>query len=79
MAGYALSEAAQDVLAEGDVRIFRLRSATVEDGWVLVVFSVPHDERAQRYRITTARRRLPYADPAARHVDAVLGPSARRP
>lgn len=58
VAGYALSEAAQDVLAEGDVRIFGHRPATVEDGWVLVVFSVPHDERAKRYRLRSTLTRL---------------------
>jgi phenylacetic acid degradation operon negative regulatory protein len=54
-AGYALSTLARDVLAEGDQRIFGRIRATLEDGWVLAVFSVPETERQQRH---TLRSRL---------------------
>lgn len=54
-AGYSLSADARVMLAEGDKRIFRRRPATVEDGWVLAVFSVPERERTRRH---TLRARL---------------------
>lgn len=54
-AGYALSDPARAMLAEGDERIFGRRTARLEDGWVLAVFSVPENERARRH---TLRSRL---------------------
>lgn len=47
--GYALSESAREILAAGDRRIFRADRASLTDGWVLVVFSVPETERASRH------------------------------
>ena len=41
VAGYALSDLARQILAEGDARIFGRRRAEESDGWLLVVFSVP--------------------------------------
>lgn len=54
-AGYALSDQARAILAEGDRRIFERPRATTEDGWVLAVFSVPESERQKRH---TLRSRL---------------------
>jgi phenylacetic acid degradation operon negative regulatory protein len=54
-AGYALSSHARVILDEGDRRIFRRRQGTVDEGWVLVVFSVPEAERQRRH---TLRSRL---------------------
>jgi len=52
--GYALSEHAQGILAEGDLRIFdKLEPARLEDGWVLVTFSVPEELRAARHQLRT--------------------------
>jgi len=50
-AGYALTPAARQILADGDARIFGRRRATAADGWVLVVFSVPEAEREKRHRL----------------------------
>jgi phenylacetic acid degradation operon negative regulatory protein len=47
--GYALSEQAQEILAAGDRRIFTAERACLEDGWVLVAFSVPETERSSRH------------------------------
>jgi phenylacetic acid degradation operon negative regulatory protein len=55
VAGYALSAAGQEVLSEGDERIFTPPRARLEDGWLLAVFSVPEAERAKRH---TLRSRL---------------------
>lgn len=55
VAGYALSEHAREILAEGDRRIFQRPRADVEDGWVMAVFSVPETERQRRH---TLRSRL---------------------
>ncbi len=57
-AGYALSPASLDVLREGDARIFGRRRATLGDGWVLVVFSVPETERGKRHELRTGLARL---------------------
>jgi phenylacetic acid degradation operon negative regulatory protein len=57
-AGYTLSPAGQEILAEGDARIFGRRRATVGDGWLVVVFSVPETVREKRYRLRTELTRL---------------------
>lgn len=54
-AGYTLSADARSILDEGDRRIFQRPRATVGDGWILAVFSVPEEERQKRY---TLRSRL---------------------
>ncbi|GAB3345998.1 PaaX family transcriptional regulator [Modestobacter lapidis] len=53
-AGYSLAGSTLEVLAEGDVRIFERRRATVADGWVLLVFSVPESEREKRHSLRTS-------------------------
>jgi phenylacetic acid degradation operon negative regulatory protein len=49
-AGYRLSEEAETILADGDRRIFA-DADTEGDGWVLCIFSVPEDQRSDRYLI----------------------------
>ncbi|MBO1335624.1 PaaX family transcriptional regulator C-terminal domain-containing protein [Streptomyces sp. VRA16 Mangrove soil] len=46
-AGYALSDDARQLLADGDRRIYG--DAARGSGWVLAVFSVPESERAKRH------------------------------
>ena len=60
-AGYALSEPTLETLAEGDARIFERRRATTEDGWLVVVFSVPESERHLRHTIRSSLRWLGFA------------------
>jgi phenylacetic acid degradation operon negative regulatory protein len=50
-AGYALSEHARGILDEGDRRIFERPRASLQDGWVLAVFSVPESERQKRHML----------------------------
>ncbi|MDA2893263.1 PaaX family transcriptional regulator [Mycolicibacterium sp. BiH015] len=57
-AGYSLSDQTLEVLAEGDVRIFDRSRSVVEDGWVLVVFSIPETERDKRHVMRTTLTRL---------------------
>lgn len=57
-AGYALSDEAYGLLAEGDVRIFGHTRGAAGDGWLLVVFSVPDTERAKRYQLRSTLTRL---------------------
>jgi phenylacetic acid degradation operon negative regulatory protein len=57
-AGYRASSDALAILAEGDERIFGRRRATPDDGWVLVVFSVPEAERDKRHQLRTTLTRL---------------------
>lgn len=51
VAGYGLSDAARAILDEGDRRIFERRRATVDEGWLLAVFSVPEVEREKRHQL----------------------------
>jgi phenylacetic acid degradation operon negative regulatory protein len=57
-AGYQLSASALEILREGDARIFRRRRATVADGWLLAVFSVPETERHRRHVLRSELARL---------------------
>jgi phenylacetic acid degradation operon negative regulatory protein len=57
-AGYELSAPAQAILREGDARIFRRERATLADGWLLAVFSVPESERHRRHVLRTELTRL---------------------
>ncbi len=50
-AGYALSARARGILDEGDRRIFERPRATLDGGWILVVFSVPESERQKRHML----------------------------
>jgi phenylacetic acid degradation operon negative regulatory protein len=51
--GYALSEQGRQILAAGDRRIFAPTRSRLEDGWVLVSFSVPETERNLRHALRT--------------------------
>jgi phenylacetic acid degradation operon negative regulatory protein len=64
-AGYALSESSIVLLQEGDVRIFGRRRASLEDGWVLVVFSVPEAERSKRHELRKWLTRLGFGTAAS--------------
>jgi phenylacetic acid degradation operon negative regulatory protein len=50
-AGYGLSEGGEQILADGDRRIFRRPRASSDEGWVIAVFSVPEHERARRHAL----------------------------
>ncbi len=58
VAGYALTGVAQEILADGDARIFGRRRAEDADGWLLVVFSVPESERDKRHQLRSQLTRL---------------------
>jgi phenylacetic acid degradation operon negative regulatory protein len=58
VAGYALTDVAQEILADGDARIFGRRRAEEADGWLLVVFSVPESERDKRHQLRSQLTRL---------------------
>ena len=58
VAGYALTEVALEILADGDARIFGRRRAEESDGWLLVVFSVPESERDKRHQLRSQLTRL---------------------
>ncbi len=50
-AGYGLSTPARAILDEGDRRIFARRRASLAEGWLLAVFSVPETERHRRHQL----------------------------
>lgn len=64
-AGYALSDRARAILDEGDRRIFERPRASVDDGWVLAVFSVPESERQKRHMLRSRLSWLGYGTVAA--------------
>lgn len=63
-AGYSLADPTLEVLAEGDVRIFERVRAVQEDGWLVVVFSVPESEREKRHALRTSLIRLGFGTAA---------------
>lgn len=63
-AGYELSEEGLAILTEGDRRIFRQDRATLADGWLLAVFSVPESERNKRHTLRTQLTRLGFGTTA---------------
>ncbi|MFF2009945.1 PaaX family transcriptional regulator C-terminal domain-containing protein [Streptomyces sp. NPDC058195] len=64
-AGYRISPETERILRDGDPRIFAARRATAEEGWVLVVFSVPESERARRHTLRTQLTRLGFGSVSA--------------
>lgn len=64
-AGYRISPDTERVLHDGDSRIFAARRATVDEGWVLVVFSVPESERSRRHTLRTQLTRLGFGSVSA--------------
>jgi phenylacetic acid degradation operon negative regulatory protein len=63
-AGYELSGEALAILREGDERIFRRGRATLADGWMLAVFSVPEVERHKRHVLRSQLTRLGFGTAA---------------
>lgn len=63
-AGYSLSGPALEALAEGDTRIFDRKRADVDDGWLLVVFSIPESERDKRHSLRSTLIRLGFGTAA---------------
>jgi phenylacetic acid degradation operon negative regulatory protein len=63
-AGYALADSTLEALAEGDMRIFERSRATAEDGWLVVVFSVPESEREKRHELRTSLTQLGFGTAA---------------
>jgi phenylacetic acid degradation operon negative regulatory protein len=57
-AGYSLSSVAEQILADGDRRIYDRRDPVLADGWVLAVFSVPESERHRRHVLRSRLSRL---------------------
>lgn len=52
VAGYSASDELREVLDQGEARIFTSEvPASLEEGWVLAVFSVPESEREQRRQL----------------------------
>lgn len=64
-AGYALSDEGLAILREGDERIFRRARATLDDGWLVAVFSVPEAERGKRHQLRSQLTRLGFGTVSA--------------
>lgn len=79
-AGYALDPATLELLAEGDTRIFEHARAELDDGWLLVVFSVPESERDKRHELRATLTRLGFgtAAPGIWIAPATLAAETRR-
>ncbi|MBT2527875.1 PaaX family transcriptional regulator [Streptomyces sp. ISL-99] len=63
-AGYALSDDAQQLLDDGDRRIYEHPAPRLSDGWVIAVFSVPESERAKRHVLRSRLARLGFGSAA---------------
>ncbi|MGD3109676.1 PaaX family transcriptional regulator [Streptomyces sp. YGL11-2] len=63
-AAYGLSDAARQLLEDGDRRIFGRPAARLSDGWVLAVFSVPEEERHKRHLLRSRLSRLGFGTAA---------------
>lgn len=63
-AAYGLSDAAHQLLEDGDRRIFGRPAARLSDGWVLAVFSVPEEERHKRHLLRSRLARLGFGTAA---------------
>ncbi|MGW3012613.1 PaaX family transcriptional regulator [Streptomyces sp. NPDC001219] len=63
-AAYGLSDAARQLLEDGDRRIFGRPAAQLSDGWVLAVFSVPEEERHKRHLLRSRLARLGFGTAA---------------
>lgn len=64
-AGYRLTDAGRADLEVGDARIFRYGQAPESAGWVLAVFSVPEQARAERHRLRSRLSWLGFGSVAA--------------
>lgn len=63
-AGYGLSSAARELLADGDRRIYGRPAARSSQGWLLAVFSVPEQERHKRHLLRSRLSRLGFGTAA---------------
>jgi phenylacetic acid degradation operon negative regulatory protein len=63
-AAYGLSDAARQLLEDGDRRIFGRPAARLSDGWVLAVFSFPEEERHKRHLLRSRLARLGFGTAA---------------
>lgn len=57
-AGYGLSDAARQLLDDGDRRIYGRATTRPASGWLLAVFSVPEQERHKRHLLRSRLARL---------------------
>ena len=64
VAGYSLSQEAEQILADGDRRIYLRQDVRLADGWVLAVFSVPETERHRRHLLRSRLSRLGFGTTA---------------
>jgi phenylacetic acid degradation operon negative regulatory protein len=63
-AAYALSAEALALLREGDLRIWSRPRAALDNGWLVVVFSVPEAEREKRHELRSLLTRLGFGTAA---------------
>ena len=57
-AGYSLTKTAQEILQDGDRRIFRDIEDDFASSWIVALFSVPESERQDRYLVRSRLARL---------------------
>ncbi|WFB06955.1 PaaX family transcriptional regulator [Streptomyces sp. LX-29] len=63
-AAYGLSDAARQLLDDGDRRIYGRPAARSRGGWLLAVFSVPEEERHKRHLLRSRLSRLGFGTAA---------------
>lgn len=58
VARYAISPGSLQIFVDGDARIYHQTRASLEDSWLMALFSVPEAERAKRHVLRSELTRL---------------------
>lgn len=59
--GYALSLNVKKTFEQGDARVLQRRVPPINQGWILVAFSIPEETRAIRYQLRSRLLRIGFA------------------
>ncbi len=59
--GYSISPQMRKTFDQGDSRILQRRHSPINQGWILVAFSIPEEMRALRYQLRSRLTRIGFA------------------
>ena len=59
--GYSISPEMRRTFDQGDSRVLQRREAPINEGWILVAFSIPEEMRAVRYQLRSRLTRIGFA------------------
>jgi phenylacetic acid degradation operon negative regulatory protein len=61
VAGYSMSPEMRRTFDQGDSRVLQRRNPALNEGWILVAFSIPEEMRAIRYQLRSRLIRIGFA------------------